>query len=97
MTLPSASENFGNAVLEAMAYAMPVVVTPTVGLADDIEASGCGIVTPADPAPLAAAIERILSDSALGAEMGRRGRALAEAKFQWKAIAAAMEEKYATC
>ena len=49
LVLPSYSENFGNAVLEAMAVGTPVVVTPEVGLAAEVERSGAGVVTPNDP------------------------------------------------
>src|SRR5258706_9519668 len=95
LVLPSLSENFGNVVLEAMAHATPVVVTPGVGLAADVDAAGSGIVTNGDPSALAAAIERLLSDEALRAEMGQRGRALAEERFGWDRIAGEMETLYA--
>lgn len=94
LVLPSMSENFGNAVLEAMAHATPVIVTPGVGLAADVEAAGAGIVTETG---LRDAIERLLGDDALRDAMGRRGRALAESRFGWERVAAEMEALYASC
>ena len=93
LVLPSLSENFGNVVLEAMAQATPVVVTPEVGLARDVEAAGAGVVTSAEG--LAAALNALLADRAQREEMGRRGRALVEARFTWERVAAEMEEHYA--
>ncbi len=93
LVLPSLSENFGNVVLEAMAQATPVVVTPQVGLAADVGAAGAGIVT--EPESLGAALNALLADPARAEEMGRRGRALVEARFSWDRIAAEMEEHYA--
>ncbi len=94
LVLPSLSENFGNVVLEAMAHATPVIVTPGVGLSGEVEASGAGIVTTDG---LAGAIERLLGDEALRRDMGRRGRAAAESRFGWAHIAAEMETLYASC
>jgi glycosyltransferase involved in cell wall biosynthesis len=93
LVLPSLSENFGNVVLEAMAQATPVVVTPEVGLAPDVEAAGAGVVTA--PGDLATALNALLADPARREEMGRRGRALVEARFTWDHVAAEMEEHYA--
>jgi glycosyltransferase involved in cell wall biosynthesis len=93
LVLPSLSENFGNVVLEAMAQETPVVVTPEVGLAADVEAAGAGVVTTADA--LAPALNALLADRARRDEMGRRGRALVEARFTWDRVAAEMEEHYA--
>ena len=56
------SENFGNPVLEAMRRRVPVVVTPEVGAADIVRASGSGIVVARDPEPLGAAICRLTTD-----------------------------------
>jgi glycosyltransferase involved in cell wall biosynthesis len=94
LVLPSISENFGNVVLEAMAASTPVVVTPEVGLARDVEAAGAGIVTANDPPVLAAALRALLADRAQREEMGRSGRALVEARFTWDRVAAEMEEQY---
>jgi glycosyltransferase involved in cell wall biosynthesis len=93
LVLPSLSENFGNVVLEAMAQATPVVVTPEVGLAADVEAAGAGVVTA--PETLAATLNALLADPARREKMGRRGRALVEARFTWDRVAAEMEEHYA--
>jgi glycosyltransferase involved in cell wall biosynthesis len=94
LVLPSISENFGNVVLEALAAGTPVVVTPEVGLAADVEAAGAGIVTPSDPPRLAAALRELLRDPARREEMGRRGRALVEERFTWPRVAEEMEAAY---
>jgi D-inositol-3-phosphate glycosyltransferase len=72
-----------------------VVVTPEVGLAVDVERAEAGIVTPNDPPALAAALRALLADPARAEEMGRRGRALVEARFTWDCVAAQMEAAYA--
>jgi glycosyltransferase involved in cell wall biosynthesis len=53
------------------------------------------VVTSNEPAALAAALRALLADPAKRAEMGRRGRALVEARFTWERVAAEMEEHYA--
>jgi glycosyltransferase involved in cell wall biosynthesis len=85
--LPSRSENFGNAVLEALAMETPVVLSPEVGLADDVVGAGAGVVG-------LEAIESLLSSPERRAEMGRRGRALVESRFTWPRVAEQMEEAY---
>jgi len=95
LVLPSHSENFGNVVLEAMAMSMPVIVTPEVGLAADVERSGAGLVTRNTPEELAAAIRTMLGDPSHRTEMGARGRQLVEERFTWDRVAAQMEEQYA--
>jgi glycosyltransferase involved in cell wall biosynthesis len=95
LVLPSLSENFGNVVLEAMAVGMPVIVTPEVGLANDVQSAGAGIVTSNQPAALSAAIRRLLSDSEARMTMGSRGRELVQSRFTWDRVAAEMEQHYA--
>ena len=92
--LPSYSENFGNVVLEAMHEGCPVVVTPEVGASGIVEASGGGLVTIGEPAALAAAISRLLSDAALRADMGRKGMEVVRSQYSWDAVAEKMLEVY---
>jgi len=94
LVLPSYSENFGNAVLEAMAAALPVVVTPEVGLAGAVRESGAGIVSEGDPPRLAAALRDLLADPEGRRAMGRRGVEAASRRFGWPAVAAQMEAVY---
>lgn len=93
-SLPSYSENFGMAVLEAMACGVPVVVTPEVGLASTVSKVGAGIVVAGDAAPLGAAIAELLASPARRQEMGRAGRKAAEELFSWDAIAMQMKAVY---
>lgn len=95
--LPSLSENFGNAVVEAMAVGTPVVVTPEVGLAEAVEQAGSGVLTSNAPANLAAAIGRLLENRVEREAMGRRGREVVQSRFAWAKVAAAMERQYEQC
>jgi len=92
--LPSYSENFGIAVLEAMAAGLPVVVTPEVGLSREVEEAGAGLVLNGDPGVLGPGLKALLADPARLREMGARGRELAARRFAWNGIARKMELIY---
>jgi glycosyltransferase involved in cell wall biosynthesis len=94
LALPSLSENFGNVVLEAMAAATPVIVTPQVGLADEVRRANAGIVVERDAVKLGAAIGELLHDPQRRTEMGERGRQTVEERFTWPRVAAEMEVQY---
>ncbi len=88
--LLSASENFGNAVLEALAMETPAVLSRGVGLADDVVRADAGTIG-------IESIEALLGDPARRARMGRNGRALVESRFTWPRVAEEMEEAYRRC
>lgn len=93
--LPSYSENFGIAVLEAMAAGLPVAISDRVNLWREVAGSEAGIVTPCDPDAFAGALERLLRDPAAARRMGEAGRSLAREKFAWPRVAVALERLYA--
>lgn len=82
--LPSYSENFGIAVVEAMSAGLPVVISNKVNIWSDIETAGAGLVVNIDAVELAAAMERLLDDPRLAAEMGARGERLVREQFSWR-------------
>ncbi|HEY2400627.1 MAG TPA: glycosyltransferase family 4 protein, partial [Steroidobacteraceae bacterium] len=92
--LPSYSENFGNTVLEAMLRGVPIVVTPEVGAAEIVRASGAGLVVAGDLEPLSSAIRLLTADPILARSMGEAGRRHAAAHFTWDHVAAQMEDLY---
>jgi glycosyltransferase involved in cell wall biosynthesis len=85
--LPSRSEGFSNAIVEAMAASLPVVATDVGGNAEAVEDGISGFLVPSDdPAALAAAILRVLSDPAQALAMGMAGRNLVAEKFTTEAM-----------
>jgi glycosyltransferase involved in cell wall biosynthesis len=92
--LPSYSENFGNAVAEAMAMGCPVVVTPEVGLARLVCESGAGVVVDGDPATLAEGITALNQDSVNRRLVGDRGRIAVQRHLSWQSVGRRMESLY---
>jgi glycosyltransferase involved in cell wall biosynthesis len=92
--LSSYSENFGNTVLEAMRRGVPVVVTPEVGAAEIVQASGGGLVVAGDPETFGAAMLRLIVDQSLARSMGEAGMRHAISHYSWARIAARTEDLY---
>jgi glycosyltransferase involved in cell wall biosynthesis len=73
-------------LLEALAAARPIVLSARGEAADLVRAAGSGVVVaPEDPPELAAALVALARDSGRRREMGMRGRACAEARFDRRA------------
>lgn len=81
------TEMLGMVSLEAMRYAKPVVATKVGGVADIVQDNVTGLlVEQRDPAALATAIERVLTDPALAVSLGQAGYGFAREHFSWEAI-----------
>lgn len=92
--LASHSENFGIAVLEAMACGIPVVVTPEVGLSEVILSVGAGRVVLGEPEAFGQAIRELVADAELRRACGANGRKAVEQNFSWEIIAQRIRAVY---
>lgn len=90
--LPSAAENFGISVVEALAAGTPVIVSPQVAVAELVEGAGAGLVCQSDPAALC----KVLLSHCQGPSSAMRlaARSLAETTFSWSSVADQLETSY---
>ncbi|MGD8801014.1 MAG: glycosyltransferase family 4 protein [Desulfobacterales bacterium] len=76
---PSMREGLPNAVLEAMASGVPVILTPFIGLSGDLGRTNHEyLLAERDPAVLSATIARILDSNGLHIKLGNAGRSWVE-------------------
>jgi glycosyltransferase involved in cell wall biosynthesis len=94
--LPSHSENFGIAVLEAMAAGLPSLITPNVGLAPVIEQHQLGWVVPQEIETTSDALIAFFQQSPQHRQiMKQKARCLVESQFTWSQIAQQLIVQYA--
>lgn len=88
--LPSEHEGMSNALLEAMACGLPVIVTDTGGTEELVRAGENGLVVPwGDVTALADALQQLLKSTEIRKSMGRKSGKIAEG-LRWSA----MTERY---
>jgi glycosyltransferase involved in cell wall biosynthesis len=93
--LPSRREGMSNALLEAMACAVPCVATDISGSKDLISDGENGLLVPVeDPAALAAAMLKLLGDPAAARRMGEKGRETVKRMCDIGAVAGKYAEAY---
>lgn len=91
--LPSSAEGFSNAVLEALAAGVPVVVSEHCNFPEVAEWDA-GAVVPNDVAAVAGAICDLLADDARRDAAGRSGRRMVEERYGWSRIAGRFADLY---
>jgi glycosyltransferase involved in cell wall biosynthesis len=93
--LPSRSEGSPNALLEAMAAAIPVIATRVGGVPEIVsDGSSALLVPPGDPEAMAKAIVRALEDDQLTSRLTSRAKELVLARHSIRARVAALTEIY---
>lgn len=80
-------------ILEAFAYAMPVVTT-TVGLEGIHGTHGHDVLVADTPADFASRTVELLQDASLQDKLASNGRKLATTKYDWQAVLSAMQPIY---
>jgi len=90
--LPTVQEGFGLVFAEAMAAGLPIVACRTAAVPEVVEDGRTGLlVSPNDPEELARAMERVLANAEVRAELGAAGRRRVE-DFDLDRVAARLLE-----
>jgi glycosyltransferase involved in cell wall biosynthesis len=92
LVLPSFNEGFGLPVLEAMTVGVPVIASNRGALPEVLGNAGM-LIDPEDPDSLTAALERMLTDTALARSLAARGLRRTRL-FDWIGSARALRTAY---
>jgi glycosyltransferase involved in cell wall biosynthesis len=92
--LPSYHENFGIAVVEALAAGTPVLITDKVNIWQDIAAASVGGVVKTDVKALASELRRWMTDGDLRKAAAERARPFVWQRYDWRQIATRWVDHY---
>ncbi|GAB3792655.1 glycosyltransferase [Spirosoma humi] len=94
-TLPSYSEGFSMAVLEAMAAGTPTLVSDRVGFGETIRAhEAAGLLTSLTPEAVRDGLEKLLSNDQLRLQVSKNATALLKAKYDIDIVAKQLLDEY---
>src|SRR5205807_10576679 len=94
--LPSYSENFGIAVVEAMANGLPVIISDQVGIHREVARVGAGLVVRCDADEVQQALVQMLGAQSVRDKMSPNARRLA-AEFSPEVVTARLCDTYESC
>ena len=94
VVLPSLHEGLSVALVEAMAYGVPVIATGVGGVPELLEDGAGVLVPPGDADALTDALTRVLGSAALRAELAHAGRQRVESEFEVHAIARELVRRF---
>lgn len=94
--LPSEHENFGLAVVEALAAGVPVIISDQVSMHREVLAALVGGVVPAQATAVANELNRWLADPNLREDAAARARPFVWEHYDWRRIAQRWAGHYAT-
>ena len=93
--LPSRSEAFPNAVLEAMSAGLPIVASAVGGILELVDDGRTGLLTPpGDPRSLAHGICRLMASRTLGATLGKAACQEVQGRYSFDRMTSAFEAIY---
>jgi glycosyltransferase involved in cell wall biosynthesis len=92
--LPSYSESFGMAVVEAMACGLPVIISNQVGIYKEVQRANAGLVVKSDSTDLYNALMRLLNNNKEAFDMGTRGMKFVKEKFDIESVTNRMIEAF---
>ena len=93
--LPSRNEAFGRIYVEAWTVGKPVIGGRIPAVADVVTDEKTGLlVAPGSATELSQALERLLTNPALAAQLGAQGQRDVQARFNWPQVVARVESAY---
>jgi glycosyltransferase involved in cell wall biosynthesis len=85
LPMPSYQDSLPIKMFEYMSAGLPVVASNFPLWRDIVEGPGCGLcVDPLDVVAIASALQRVVDDEALAADMGRRGLQAVQTNYNWQ-------------